>query len=147
MRAGREGAESLLVIEQARFLELLLQAYSTERDGYTTNLRAMFAAADGDGDGEIDKDDFVNLMKLAVPGWTVGQSKDVFWRAVRTTPASDLARLSDPGVLTRRLPGWLVVSDGAAGCGGAGLRGGDVSGRPLRLLQPASQPASIHQRG
>ena len=87
MRAGREGAESLLVIEQARFLELLLQAYSTERDGYTTNLRAMFAAADGDGDGEIDKDDFVNLMKLAVPGWTVGQSKDVFWRAVRTTPA------------------------------------------------------------
>ena len=92
MRAGREGAESLLVIEQARFLELLLQAYSTERDGYTTNLRAMFAAADGDGDGEIDKDDFVNLMKLAVPGWTVGQSKDVFWRAVRTTPASDLAR-------------------------------------------------------
>ena len=92
MHAGREGAESLLVIEQARFLELLLQAYSTERDGYTTNLRAMFAAADGDGDGEIDKDDFVNLMKLAVPGWTVGQSKDVFWRAVRTAPASDLAR-------------------------------------------------------
>ena len=92
MRAGREGAESLLVIEQARFLELLLQAYSTERDGYTTNLRAMFAAADGDGDGEIDKDDFVNLMKLAVPGWTVGQSKDVFWRAVRTAPAPDLAR-------------------------------------------------------
>ena len=80
------------MIEQARFLELLLQAYSTERDGYTTNLRAMFAAADGDGDGEIDKDDFVNLMKLAVPGWTVGQSKDVFWRAVRTAPASDLAR-------------------------------------------------------
>ncbi len=27
MCAGREGAESLLVIEQARFLELLLQAF------------------------------------------------------------------------------------------------------------------------
>ena len=147
MHAGREGAESLLVIEQARFLELLLQAYSTERDGYTTNLRAMFAAADGDGDGEIDKDDFVNLMKLAVPGWTVGQSKDVFWRAVRTTRLPILPDLSGPGgVLTRRIA-WLVVADGAAGCGGAGLRGGDVSGRPLRLLQPASQPATIHQRG
>ena len=67
-----------------------MQAYSADRASYDKRLEQIFHEADGDGDGEIDKDDFVNLMKLAVPGWTVGQSKDVFWRAVRTTPASDL---------------------------------------------------------
>ena len=73
--------EQLLVIEEARFLELLLQAYSTEREAYRVTLATVFSEADGDGDGEIDKNDFVNLAKNAVPGWTTGQAKDVFWRA------------------------------------------------------------------
>ena len=69
------------MIEEARFLELLLVVYSNERDAYRTTLAAVFSQADGDGDGEIDKNDFVNFAKTAVPTWTTGQAKDVFWRA------------------------------------------------------------------
>ena len=73
--------EQLLVIEEARFLELVLAVYSTEREAYRTTLATIFSEADGDGDGEIDKNDFVNFAKKAVPAWTTGQAKDVFWRA------------------------------------------------------------------
>ena len=69
------------MIEEARFLELLLVVYSTEREKYRTTLASVFSEADGDGDGEIDKDDFVNFAKKAVPAWTTGQARDVFWRA------------------------------------------------------------------
>lgn len=79
--ADESPEEQLLVIEEARFLELLLVVYSNERDAYRTTLAAVFSQADGDGDGEIDKNDFVNFAKTAVPTWTTGQAKDVFWRA------------------------------------------------------------------
>ena len=38
----------------------------------------MFAAADGDGDGEIDKDDFVRFIASVVPTWSADHAKDVF---------------------------------------------------------------------
>ena len=79
--ADESPEEQLLVIEEARFLELLLVVYSNERDAYRTTLAAVFSKADGDGDGEIDKNDFVNFAKTAIPTWTTGQAKDVFWRA------------------------------------------------------------------
>ena len=80
-RRTNAGEEGLLVIEEARFLELLLLAYSTEREAYRVALASAFAEADGDGDGELDKGDFVKLAKIAVSAWTSGQAKDVFWRA------------------------------------------------------------------
>jgi hypothetical protein len=66
-----------LMVNEARFLELLLQAYTADRDEFMTQLKGMFAAADGDSDGEIDIHDFVNLMSLAIPEWSASMAKQV----------------------------------------------------------------------
>jgi hypothetical protein len=88
------------VIEEPRLLELLLDAYSEERQRYRAQLAALFQECDGDGDGELDKDDFVRLARRAVPSWTAGQAKDVFWRTTvrfgkEVMCLDDLITLSD----------------------------------------------------
>lgn len=73
-------SNQMLVVEESTFLMLLLLAYTRHRNVYRVGLKDIFEVADGDGDGEIDKGDFCQVMKLAVPHWTVGQAKDMFWR-------------------------------------------------------------------
>lgn len=96
-----EGAqEAILVVEEPRLLELLLNAYSEERHSYRSQLAALFQECDVDGDGELDKDDFVRLARQAVPSWTTGQAKDVFWRTTvrfgkEVMNLDDLITLSD----------------------------------------------------
>ena len=69
-----------MVLDEARLLELLMQAYSADRASYDVRLGQVFAESDIDGDGEIDKDDFVRFMSVAVPSWSAGHAKDVFWK-------------------------------------------------------------------
>ena len=58
--------------------ELLMQAYSADRASYDKRLEQIFHEADGDGDGEIDKDDFVRFIASVVPTWSADHAKDVF---------------------------------------------------------------------
>ena len=69
-----------IVLDEARLLELLMQAYAADRVSYDARLAQIFAETDIDGDGEIDKDDFVRFVASAVPQWSVGHAKDVFWK-------------------------------------------------------------------
>jgi len=68
------------VLDEARLLELLMQGYTADRMSYDARLAQIFAETDIDGDGEIDKDDFVRFVASAVPQWSVGHAKDVFWK-------------------------------------------------------------------
>ena len=80
---GREygGTDELpIVLDEARLLELLMQGYTADRMSYDARLAQIFAETDIDGDGEIDKDDFVRFVASAVPQWSVGHAKDVFWK-------------------------------------------------------------------
>ena len=60
----------------------------------------MFAeTADIDGDGEIDKDDFLRLMHVTTPTWSEQQCKNVFWQTTsdagkEVLDATDLLALS-----------------------------------------------------
>jgi chromosome segregation ATPase len=75
------GNEELpIVLDEARLLELLMQAYTADRASYDVRLGQIFAETDIDGDGEIDKDDFVRFVASAVPQWSAGHAKDVFWK-------------------------------------------------------------------
>ena len=40
----------------------------------------IFAESDVDGDGEIDRHDFVRFMGVAVPSWSAAHAKEVFWK-------------------------------------------------------------------
>ena len=55
-----------------------MQAYSADRASYDKRLEQIFHEADGDGDGEIDKDDFVRFIASVVPTWSADHAKDVF---------------------------------------------------------------------